>query len=39
MCTFLQLSHPCTIAKVATLFMKEVLQLHGMPTSIVSDKM
>ena len=32
------LSHPYTASKVATLYMQNVFKLHGMPTSIVSDR-
>ena len=35
---FIGLSHPYSIAKVAALFAQNILKLHGMPTSIVSDK-
>ena len=35
---FVPLSHPYTTAKVATLYLHYVFKLHGMPTSIVSDK-
>ena len=35
---FIRLSHPYSIAKVAALFAQNVLKLHGMPASIVSDK-
>uniref|UniRef100_A0A2N9J200 Integrase catalytic domain-containing protein n=1 Tax=Fagus sylvatica TaxID=28930 RepID=A0A2N9J200_FAGSY len=35
---FMALAHPYTAAKVADLFMKNVFKLHGMPTSIVSDR-
>jgi hypothetical protein len=32
------LAHPYTAAKVASLFLRHVFKLHGMPTSIVNDK-
>jgi len=35
---FMPLSHPYTASKVATVFMKEIYKLHGMPQSIVSDR-
>ena len=35
---FLPLSHPYTAAKVATVFMKDIFRLHGMPQSIISGK-
>ena len=35
---FIPLSHPCTAAKVATLFMQHIFKVHGRPTSIVSDR-
>ena len=35
---FIGLSHSYSAAKVATLFAQNVLKLHGMPTSIVSDR-
>ena len=35
---FIGLSHPYSSAKVAALFAQNVLKLHGMPASIVSDK-
>jgi hypothetical protein len=35
---FMELAHPYTAAKVADMFMKNVFKLHGMPTSIVSDR-
>ena len=35
---FMTLSHPYTASKVATVFMKEIFRLHGMPQSIVSDR-
>ena len=35
---FIGLSHPYSTAKVIALFAQHVLKLHGMPTSIVSDR-
>ncbi|XP_065636169.1 uncharacterized protein LOC136070305 [Quercus suber] len=35
---FIPLSYPYTTAKVASLFMQHIFKLHGMPTSIVSDR-
>ena len=35
---FMALTHPYTTAKAAYMFMKYVFKLHGMPTSIVSDR-
>lgn len=35
---FLPLSHPFTSATVATQFMNSVFKLHGMPSSIVSNR-
>jgi hypothetical protein len=35
---FLSLKHPYTATFVAKLFMDQVYRLHGMPTSIVSDR-
>uniref|UniRef100_A0A2N9J2Z8 Reverse transcriptase n=2 Tax=Fagus sylvatica TaxID=28930 RepID=A0A2N9J2Z8_FAGSY len=35
---FLSLAHPYTAAKVAFLFMQNVFKLHGLPSSIVSDR-
>ena len=35
---FIPLAHPYTASKVAELYVQNVLKLHGMPTSIVSDR-
>ena len=35
---FIPISHPFTIAKVASLYMQYVFKLHGMPATIVSDR-
>lgn len=35
---FMVLSHPCTALKVAQAYLDHVFKLHGMPTSIVSDR-
>lgn len=35
---FLSLHHPFTAKSMAELFVKEVVQLHGVPHSIVSDR-
>ena len=35
---FVPLSHPYTAAKVANLYLQHVFKLHGMPTTIVSDR-
>ncbi len=35
---FIPLARPYTAAKVATLFLQHVFKLHGMLTSIVSDR-
>ena len=35
---FIGLSHPYSVGKVAASFAQHVLKLHGMPTSIVSNR-
>ena len=35
---FVPISHSYTAAKVASLYMQYIFKLHGMPTSIVSDR-
>jgi penicillin V acylase-like amidase (Ntn superfamily) len=35
---FLALRHPYTAQQVACLFLNNVVRLHGVPTSIVSDR-
>ena len=35
---FVLVSHPYNAAKIASLYMQHVFKLHGMPTSIVSDR-
>jgi hypothetical protein len=35
---FIPLSHPCTVSRVAFLFLQHVFKLHGLSSSIVSDR-
>ena len=35
---FVPISHPYNAAKIASLYMHHVFKLHGMPSSIVSDR-
>jgi hypothetical protein len=35
---FLPLKHPFTALSVATLYVKEIYRLHGLPLAIVSDR-
>jgi hypothetical protein len=35
---FIALAHPYTAARVAQLFLANIFKLHGMPTTIVSDR-
>jgi hypothetical protein len=35
---FIPLSHPYKASSVATVFLKEVYKLHGLPASIISDR-
>ena len=35
---FVLVSHPYNAAKIASLYMQNIFKLHGMPTSIVSDR-
>lgn len=35
---FIALSHPYTASKVAAPYVQHILKLHGMPTSIISDR-
>ena len=35
---FVPVSHPYSAAKIASLYMQHVFKLHGMPSSIVSDR-
>jgi transposase InsO family protein len=37
-CHFIPLKHPYTTTSVAKIFMDQVYKLHGLPTSIVSDR-
>lgn len=36
-CHFVPLKHPYTAKTLAKIFVKEVVQLHGVPNSVVSD--
>jgi len=35
---FIPLSHPYTTASVAQVFFQEIVRLHGLPSSIMSDR-
>ena len=35
---FVPVSHPYSASKIASLYMQNVFKLHGMPSSIVSDR-
>ena len=35
---FISLAHPYTSSKIAQIFVAHIIKLHGMPTSIVSDR-
>jgi hypothetical protein len=35
---FVALKHPYTAVSVAKLFLDQIYRLHGMPTSIISDR-
>ena len=35
---FLSLSHPYSASSVATLFLDNIFKLHGLPTTIVTDR-
>jgi hypothetical protein len=37
-CHFLPLGHPYTVTSVAHLFFDNIVKLHGIPSSIVSDR-
>lgn len=37
-CHFIPLKHPYTAKSIAELFAKEVIRLHGVPSTIVSDR-
>ena len=35
---FVPISHPYNTAKITSLYMHHIFKLHGMPSSIVSDR-
>ena len=35
---FITLPHPYTVAKVANVYLQSVFKLHGMPSTIMSDR-
>lgn len=35
---FIALGHPCTASTVARVFFDEIVRLHGIPSSIMSDR-
>jgi len=35
---FIPLKHPYTVRSIANVFVKEVVRLHGIPNSVISDK-
>jgi len=35
---FISVTHPYTTTKIAQIFIANIFKLHGMPTSIVSDR-
>lgn len=35
---FIAMKHPYTSKTVAEIFVKEIVRLHGFPTSVVSDR-